>query len=205
MNFQKIINSSIFTIWIITCLVYAANTITSITQTAVNGDIVSATWVNDVNTKLKQDCGGGSVLQWFDVSGNKICATIASNTPTWAIMAFNLSTCPSGWIAADGTSGTPDLRGEFIRGLDSGRWVDSGRSLWWWQQQDWKSFSVSTVCANCSSGYSHYDVYMWKSTSSYVWNLFTWYWSNPSAQVGTKWDLSEVRPRNVAFLYCIKQ
>lgn len=44
-------------------------------------------------------------------------------------MAFNLSSCPSGWITADGTNGTPDLRGEFIRGLDSGRGVDSGRTL----------------------------------------------------------------------------
>ena len=44
-------------------------------------------------------------------------------------MAYNLSSCPSGWIAANGTSGTPDLRGEFIRGLDSGRGVDAGRVL----------------------------------------------------------------------------
>ncbi len=37
-------------------------------------------------------------------------------TPANAIMAFNLSSCPSGWILADGSSGTPDLRGIFIRG-----------------------------------------------------------------------------------------
>lgn len=42
---------------------------------------------------------------------------------------FNRATCPPGWIAADGANGTVDLRGEFIRGLDSGRGVDAGRVL----------------------------------------------------------------------------
>lgn len=44
-------------------------------------------------------------------------------------MAFYLASCPTGWIPANGTSGTPDLRGEFVRGLDSGRSVDNGRAL----------------------------------------------------------------------------
>ncbi|MDD2870471.1 MAG: hypothetical protein PHS49_00645 [Candidatus Gracilibacteria bacterium] len=56
-----------------------------------------------------------------------------SNVPAGAVMAFNLSSCPSGWIEANGGSGTPDLRGEFIRGLDNGRGVDSGRTLNSWQ------------------------------------------------------------------------
>ena len=42
---------------------------------------------------------------------------------------FNSASCPSGWVAANGTNGTVDLRGEFIRGLDSGRGVDAGRVL----------------------------------------------------------------------------
>ena len=49
--------------------------------------------------------------------------------PSGFIGAFNLATCPSGWNAADGTNGTPDLRGEFIRGVDSGRGLDAGRTL----------------------------------------------------------------------------
>lgn len=35
--------------------------------------------------------------------------------PPGAVMAFNLSACPTGWSIANGTGGTPDLRGEFIR------------------------------------------------------------------------------------------
>lgn len=45
---------------------------------------------------------------------------------------------------------------------------------------------------------------MGKSTTAYIGALFTGYWSNPSAAIGTKWDTSEVRPRNVALLYCMK-
>jgi len=36
--------------------------------------------------------------------------------PSGAIMAFNLAACPDGWIVANGSAGTPDLRGAFIRG-----------------------------------------------------------------------------------------
>ena len=69
---------------------------------------------------------------------------------------------------------------------------------------DWKGFYQTDTGANWSSGYSHFDVYMGKSTSSYQGNLFTGYWSNPSAAIGTKWDTSEIRPVNVALLYCVK-
>ncbi|MDD5699996.1 MAG: tail fiber domain-containing protein [Candidatus Nanoarchaeia archaeon] len=39
-----------------------------------------------------------------------------SGVPTGAISAFNLVACPTGWVLADGTGGTPDLRGIFVRG-----------------------------------------------------------------------------------------
>jgi hypothetical protein len=45
------------------------------------------------------------------------------------VRAFNLSSCPTGWQVADGTSGAPDLRGTVVRGLDNGRGLDPGRAL----------------------------------------------------------------------------
>ena len=41
--------------------------------------------------------------------------------PTGSIIAFNGITAPKGWVVCDGTQGTPDLRGRFIR-----MWNDTG-------------------------------------------------------------------------------
>ncbi len=50
--------------------------------------------------------------------------------PSGAIMAFNLAACPAGWVAANGTGGTLDMRGVVARGLDNGRGLDtSGTGL----------------------------------------------------------------------------
>jgi microcystin-dependent protein len=82
-------------------------------------------------------------------------ALLAAAAPTASVIYTAASTAPTGYLAADGSAvsrttyanlfaaiGTtygigngsstfnlPDLRGEFIRGLDSGRGVDSGRTL----------------------------------------------------------------------------
>ena len=39
--------------------------------------------------------------------------------PSGGVVAFNLDSCPAGWSPADGAGGTPDLRGVFIRGMNS--------------------------------------------------------------------------------------
>jgi len=41
-----------------------------------------------------------------------------------------LAACPAGWVAANGTGGTLDMRGVVARGLDNGRGLDtSGTAL----------------------------------------------------------------------------
>ncbi len=61
----------------------------------------------------------GNVLSSAQVNKNFEIAA-----PKGAIMAFyqagpgNTAGCPDGWAPADGTNGTPDLRGRFIRGRD---------------------------------------------------------------------------------------
>jgi microcystin-dependent protein len=142
---------------------------------------------------------------------------------------FAMGSAPSGWIKANGATlsrttyadlfaaiGTtygagdgsttfviPDLRGEFMRAWDDGRGADSGRSFATAQGMDWKGFYVSNTGQN-TYNYSHGEVYWGKSTTGYNGNTFAGAWSAPSAALGAKWDTSEIRPRNVCLLACIK-
>jgi len=98
----------------------------------------------------------------------------------------------------------PDLRGEFVRGWAGSRAVDTGRVFGTAQAQDWKGFSQTNTGQNTFS-YSHGPVDMGKDTVNFVGNLFVGGWSAPAAAMGTRWNAAdEVRPRNIALLYCIK-
>lgn len=145
-----------------------------------------------------------------------------------AIMHFCQSTAPAGWLKANGslvsrttyaalfaaigttfgvgdgstTFALPDLRGEFIRGFDDSRGVDSGRVNGSAQSDDFKS-------------HDHAGTYKSASTTSYTYStqvtsgglmdaLESWGGrtdrsSKVLAQGGT-----ETRPRNIALLACIK-
>jgi hypothetical protein len=73
----------------------------------ITGDLyVNASTIYIGNTSLSNVNG---TITWGGVS-------LGSSTPVNAIMAFNQPTCPDGWTLADGTDGTPDLRGIFVRG-----------------------------------------------------------------------------------------
>lgn len=51
---------------------------------------------------------------------------------------FNSTSCPSGWVLANGSNGTVDLRGSFIRSLDMGAGKDAGRKLGSYQGDELK-------------------------------------------------------------------
>lgn len=121
---------------------------------------------------------------------------------------FNSSVCPSGWIAADGTNGTLDLRGEFVRGLDNGRGVDPGRGIGTAQS----SQNLAHTHTVTDPGHSHtFAAGGGSSGPRYAYSLDTWYQWNAStaaATTGISIDASggsESRPRNVALLGCMKQ
>lgn len=136
--------------------------------------------------------------------------------PPWAVIAFNLSSCPSGWIAADGTSGTPDLRGEFIRGLDNGRWVDTGRILASSQlatkfpRLSIYSYSAGSAilvshAVNSNPSYPNDSVAVnVDSTETATASAYASVALSPTG--ATSWGRHFTsRPRNVALLYCVKQ
>ncbi|EKT4494145.1 tail fiber protein [Pseudomonas putida] len=153
-----------------------------------------------------------------------LTAIIESLSPPGQVAAFARSTAPTGWLKANGaavsrttyaalfaaigttfgvgdgstTFNLPDMRGEFLRGLDDGRGVDAGRALGSWQADDFKahkhvtssSFGLATTATGNSA------------------------MRDPSSPVNTPPGSSEqstgsaggaeTRPRNVALLYCIK-
>lgn len=90
--------------------------------------------------------------------------------------------------AGDGatTFNLPDLRGEFLRGLDDGRGVDAGRAIGTAQADDLKSHSHGNAAGatGASGGFG--------------------YFSGPNATTATgNTGGTETRPRNIAGLYCI--
>lgn len=94
-------------------------------------------------------------------------------TPPGAVMSFAMASAPLGWLKANGqalsrstyaalfaaigtlygagdgssTFNLPDLRGEFIRGWDDARGVDSGRVLGSWQKGSAHSIDSGTNAA----------------------------------------------------------
>jgi hypothetical protein len=148
--------------------------------------------------------------------------------PPGSILLFARSSAPDGWIKANGagvstttyaalfanigytfggsgaTFNVPDLRGAFPRAWDDGRTLDNGRGFGTYQDFDWKGFYQTNTGSNTFS-YSHGPVYMGKTIfGTHTGNLFTGWWSAPSAAIGTAWNTEETRPRNRALLACIK-
>lgn len=99
----------------------------------------------------------------------------------------------------------PDSRGLFVRAAGTqnlGGFNHSGL-VGTKQGQDWKSFTMHNTVQN-GNAYDHTDVYMGKSTTSYVGNVFGGFWDAPAAALGLMWDGSENRPANISFNYIIK-
>lgn len=149
--------------------------------TLASGGAPSAT--TDMTTKAYVDAAISSAIAGIPTS----------TIPSGAVMAFNLSACPSGWLAANGTATALDLRGEFIRGLDSGRGVDSGRALASAQSDLVKDHThANTVGGSLTqpnSGLGANGYYMGNASTS----------GSMTSGGG-----AETRPRNVALLYCVK-
>lgn len=135
--------------------------------------------------------------------------------PAGAVMSYAGSTAPAGWLKANGalvsrttyatlfaaigttfgvgdgstTFAVPDLRGEFLRGLDDGRGVDTSRALGSAQADALKShthnWNYDIVTAGASGGAVNVVV-------------------GGATAVISSTGGAETRPRNIALLACIK-
>jgi len=147
---------------------------------------------------------------------------LATSAPPGALMHFSMNTPPTGWLKANGAEisrttysdlfdaiGTtfgagdgsttfeiPDLRGEFLRGWDDGRGVDSGRSFGTAQSDQFRSHSHSPYRGRTITNGTQNREWLVGGSDGAVIN-------------NTRGGLSstggnETRPRNIAMLACIK-
>lgn len=139
-------------------------------------------------------------------------------SPAGAVCFVAQNTAPAGWIKANGaaisrttysalfaaigttfgggngstTFNVPDLRGEFLRGWDDSRGIDSGRSFGSYQDP---SMTLAQV------GYAH-DVSFNNMETGYGSQSFSFYQISNSTTNTYNWQA--FRPRNYALLACIK-
>jgi microcystin-dependent protein len=143
------------------------------------------------------------------------------------IAFFSATTAPDGWLECNGaavsrttyaalfaalgttygvgdgstTFNLPDLRGEFIRGWDNGRGVDTGRSFGAGQTHAMQTHThdVDVATASGSTGaYLNYFAGAQEGASSFARSS----WGSQSVAGAN--TAPETRPRNIAMLPCIK-
>ena len=153
--------------------------------------------------------GGGvpvGSIYWFGntsaPTGYLQCNGAAVSRSTYSDLFTAISTTHG---SGDGSStfNVPDLRGEFIRGLDGGRGIDSGRSIGTLQLDTFKKhdhmFAGDDWIGN-SGGYTKIGTHSVDEDSSGGGNCGDYRTKDDTTNVGG----SETRPRNVALLPVIK-
>jgi microcystin-dependent protein len=152
-----------------------------------------------------------------------------------AIQYFATADAPKGWLKADGSAvlrtqyeklflaiGTtfgsgdgsttfnlPDLRGEFVRGFDDGRGVDSGRTIGSKQSDNTKAHYHAVLSYPFRSNTPLYTIPAEQNTM----NVYTGSANGTTVHTGNQCTVelgttmvggTETCPRNIALLACIK-
>ncbi len=180
---------------------------------------------------------GSGVIKYNDAINNYqyyngtewLTFSVLSAVPAGTIAAFNNETCPEGWIPANGSSGTPDLRGIFIRGagtsgvLSMANGTNFSATYGEYQSDSFQGFKVQTVMGS----HQHYtpggffDVTSGTTQYRVSLSAAAFYHANPvtnSVNLGTKTSSTpisdgtygtprtgaETRPASYALTYCMK-
>ena len=169
--------------------------------------ITHAGWLSTLNSRVNQGVKTTDSPTFASVDDASLVGTIIhtarSTPPTGYLKANGVAISRTTYSALFSAIGTvfgagngsttfnlPELRGEFVRGLDDGRGVDSGRVLGTAQADELKAHTHlqrGTSANNLDAG--AYEI----QTQSTTDNI------NTGSTGGT-----ETRPRNVSLLYCIK-
>jgi microcystin-dependent protein len=199
------------------------------------------------------DGNAGEFLK-TDGSGN-LSFSIVQGVPSGAVFCIAVASVPSGYLECNGAAvsrttyaalfaviGTqygstnstnfkvPDLRGEFVRGFDNGRGVDSGRSVASSQSAQNQSHNHSASATSTAGAHSHSLNYQRKhvedtgsaaitdirreggdgdgGSQTFTNDTTSGFMNNATVSVSTSVSIgnqgSEARPRNIAMMYVIK-
>ncbi|WP_143464806.1 phage tail protein [Leptonema illini] len=145
------------------------------------------------------------------ISAAELNRNFTMAAPEGEVSAFYLSDCPEGWTIADGTNGTPDLRGRFIRGMDNmgvgAANVDPQSAIRTLGHEQMDAFQGHRHSPLGGSFWGH------TAPGSYGPASGAYYWGSSSKTGDPTADASgiaprtstETRPRNVALIYCMRQ
>lgn len=132
-------------------------------------------------------------------------ADLSTNIINYLPLAYPKSTPPTGYLVLMGQAISqvtypnlyslygatlPDLRGQFLRGLDYGKGIDVGRTVLSAQADAFKAHGHSY-----SSGHAGYDVNGGSQSTSSL---------TPVNKTTGETGGTETRPKNIAFLYIVK-
>jgi microcystin-dependent protein len=201
---------------------------TGITTTPSNGQIPVGNGTNYVAAAIT----AGSGISVTNGSGSITIAT--TNTPAGSVSMFAASTAPAGWLECDGalvsrttfaalfavigttygagdgstTFAVPDMRGEFPRGWDDGRGVDSGRALGsaqgqstqahnhqWWDYTGGAGTTIDMFSPGSST---------WDSSGNPAANFSDPFTTDAYTSTTLLNTSGETRPRNIALMFIIK-
>ncbi len=198
----------------------------------------------DINIKINKKIGLiGLALISFLALGNFVSVVDAESNggvtviqpeesaPIGTVALWTTATPPSGWIEMNGQStasypdlanivgaNVPDLRGEFVRGWDNGRGVDTGRNLNVVQSESINASSLSFV-GNALPAHTHSSsvkVGVSGSTSGThaLYRISNIHGNSSAVSIGSKsagtpsgtivGNGTETKPRNVALMYIIR-
>jgi len=202
---------------------------------------------SDVTLTLPNSDGNANDVLQSDGSGNLSFTALPQAVPTGSVHLMASTTAPSGYLkcngaavsrttyadlfaeigtafgAGDGSStfNVPDLRGEFVRGWDDSRGVDSGRNFATAQGDQNKQHNHSASATSTVTDPGHNHVYIdqqahnegyrpWKAgdndcgqRNKNTSNAFTGISVSTSVSVANDGG-NEARPRNIAMMYVIK-
>jgi microcystin-dependent protein len=192
------------------------------------GDLTEITNGSLVNNILLRE--GGSI-KLYNNSGTLLQSTLISAliSPSGLVSPFAMNTPPSGWLECNGaaisrstysvlfsaisttwgvgdgstTFNIPDLRGEFIRGFDNGRGIDSGRAFASSQNDTFQGHHHQMYASSTGAGGGTTD-FRNNPASQAAQSNITARQAITDGTNGTPRTSTETRPRNLALMYCIK-